>query len=200
MPKRILGINPGVNYIGYALFHDRELRDWGIKAVNQKWSKKKKQKIERIFLSFLDRHNPDYLAIKKVHPGRSSPELNKQITRLKELCRKRKIAVFEYPIAYLKETISGETGNRKFIKQIYRLYPLLFYEAEKELKMTEFEIQAEIQEEDEGNKPKKEFKNERDKRLQELKDKEEERKTGYYMTLFEAVALGHICFNQTDNP
>ncbi len=199
MQKKILAINPRVNYIGYALFHNSELKDWGIKALNEKWSGKKKQKIERIFQRLLDKHNPDYLVIKKSNSGRSSPELTSQISRLKETCRTRNIPVIEYSIPYLKEIISGTTSNRKFVKQIYRRYPLLSYEAGKELKMTEFEIQAEIQKEEGEEKPKKEFENERDKRLQELKDKKAERRTGYYMTLFEAVALGHVCFNQIDN-
>jgi Holliday junction resolvasome RuvABC endonuclease subunit len=196
MTKKIIAINPGINYIGYALFHNSELRDWGIKAVNEKWSTKKKQKIERILQRLLDKHKPDYLALKKSNSGRSSPKLTSEISRLKETCRNRNIPVFEYPIAYLEKIIlSGKTSKKEFVRQIYLHYPLLSYEAEKELKMKEHQIR-----EDDKEKPKKEFKDERDKRLQELKDKEEERKTGYYMTLFEAVALSHVCFNQTDNP
>jgi len=170
MPKIILGINPGGSYLGYALFHDSELRDWGIKAVNEKWTNEKKKKIERVFRSFIDQYNPDYLVIKKLHPARCSLELDEQISRLKEHCRERKIPVYEYPITYLEKTILTEKRNKKnLVESIFEQYPVLFSEFEKQ-------------------------------RLVFLEnEKKHFNKVGYHLAMFEAVALGHVCFNQIDN-
>lgn len=102
MERKILGISPGVNFIGYALLYDCDLVDWGTKTIKGKWTEKKRQKIARIFQDLVDWNAPDCLALKKIDPSRSSPELAKRISRLKELCRERKIPVFEYPVKYLR--------------------------------------------------------------------------------------------------
>ena len=129
----ILGINPGARYLGYALLQSSELRDWGIKAIKGRWTTEKKKKIERIFQAFLNEFKPDYLAIKKLHPARSSPELDTQIFKLKQLCRTRKIPVYEYSIDYLEKMILTERLNKKnLIETIFEQYPVLFSEIEKE--------------------------------------------------------------------
>ena len=157
---KILGINPGARQIGYALFHKSELRDWGIKSVKGRWSNEKKKKIERIFIGLLDQYKPDCLALKKLHPARSSLELSRQITRLKELCQSRNIRIYEYPLKYLEQIILTERmSKRKLIDSLSEQYPVLFAEAKKE----------------------------------------HSNKNSYHTRMFEAVALGHVCFNQLDN-
>jgi Holliday junction resolvasome RuvABC endonuclease subunit len=170
MPKIILGINPGGSYLGYALFQNSELRDWGIKATKKKWTGEKRKKIGRVFKNFLDEFNPDYIALKKLHPARSSPELNTQITKFKELCHTRKIPIYEYPITYLEKILLTERMNKKkLVEEIFKHYPVLF---------SEFDKQRLVFSENE---------------------KKHSNKIGYHETMFEAVALGHVCFNQLDN-
>lgn len=165
----ILGVNPGARHLGYALFQNSELLCWGIKAANERWSSRKKKKIGHILQNMLEEFNPDYVALKKLHPSRSSPELTEQTTKLKELCRARDIPVYEYPIQYLENIILTERMNKKKLNEsIYELYPVLFHEIEKE-------------------------------RLRFEKNKKRSNERIYYTRMFEAVALAHVCFNQLDN-
>jgi Holliday junction resolvasome RuvABC endonuclease subunit len=133
MQKRILGINPGTRHVGYALFQSSELHDWGIKALRGRWTSGKKKKIGRIFQAFLDEWTPDYIAIKKLHPARSSPELNEQVSEFKQICRTRRIPVYEYPIEYLEKMVLTEKSNKeKLSESLFEQYPILFSEMEKE--------------------------------------------------------------------
>lgn len=161
MPNRvILGINPGGRQVGYALFYRSELRDWGIKAVKGKWTPEKSKKIGRILTSLLDQCHPDAVAIKKLHPARTSANLHGLVNRFKDICRERGIPVYEYSIKYLEKNILTERMNKKkLVDSLSEHYPILFYEAEIE----------------------------------------RSNKNSYYTRMFEAVALGHVCFNQLDN-
>ena len=166
----ILGINPGARYLGYALLQRSDLRDWGIKAVKGKWTPEKKKKIERIFQDFLDEFKPDYIAIKKLHPARSSAELDTQISKLKELCHIHKIPVYEYSIEYLEKMILSERLNKKnLVETLFEQYPVLFSEIEKERVI-----------------------------FSKIEKKRSSKKI-YHTRMFEAVALAHVCFNQLDN-
>ena len=130
---RVLGINPGARHLGYAFFQNSELRDWGVKCLKGKWTNEKRKKIERLSQDFLDKFQPDCLAIKKLNSARSSPELNKQTAKLKELCRKRNVPVYEYPLKYLEKAILTERMNkRKLVESLVEQYPILFPESEKE--------------------------------------------------------------------
>ena len=84
--------------------------------------------------------------------------------------------------------------RKQLVKSLFKLYPVLAYEAQRELGMDEFK--EELQKEKRDEERKKDF---RDKQLDEQKKKARDRKIGYYATVFEAVALAHICFNQLDN-
>ena len=158
--RKILGINPGARLLGYAFFQSSELRDWGIKAILGEWTGERKKKIGRIYQGFLDKFEPDCVAIKKLHPARSSPELKEQVSEFKQTCRTRQIPVYEYPIEYLEKTLLAEKPNKeKLTESVFEQYPILFSEMEKE----------------------------------------RSNKNSYYTRMFEAVALAHVCFNQTDN-
>lgn len=157
---RILGINPGARHLGYALFQNSELRDWGIKSFKGKWTAEKSKKIGRILLGLLDQYNPDFVAIKKLHPARTSINLHGIVNRFKELCRERNIRIYEYPIEYLETVVlTKKMNSRKMAESLSELYPALFPEAQKA----------------------------------------KSKKDNYYIRMFEAVALGHVCFNQLDN-
>lgn len=154
---RILGINPGARYLGYALLNNSELRDWGIKSIKGKWTPEKSKKIGRILLGLLDQHQPDILAIKKLHPARTSPNLHGLVNRFKELCLERNILIYEFPIKYLEKVVLTEKMNKdRLAESLAEIYPPLFTEFRKE-------------------------------------------KNSYYTRMFEAVALGHVCFKQLDN-
>jgi Holliday junction resolvasome RuvABC endonuclease subunit len=164
---RILGINPGTRYLGYALLNNSELRDWGIKSVKGTWTPEKSKKIGRILLELLDQYHPDVVAIKKLHPARTSPNLHGLVNRFKDICRERNIHVYEYPVKYFEKVVLTNKMNKlKLVEALAELYPALLHEAAKEIAKAE-------------NK-KCDWR-------------------GYHTWMFEAVALGHVCFNQLDN-
>lgn len=169
---RILGINPGTRYLGYALLNNSELRDWGIKSVKGKWTPEKSKKIGRILLGLLDQYHPDVVAIKKLHPSRTSHNLHGLVNRFKNICRERGIPVYEYSIKHLEKVVLTEKMNKvKLAESLAKVYPVLFVEAEK--------VKPDVDE-----KTKKDRNN---------------NSRGYYMWMFEAVALGHVLFKQLDN-
>ena len=71
--KTILGINPGTRYLGFAVFCGPELRDWGVKVATGPCSRQKMEKLKKIVLGLIGQYKPEVLAIKKLHPSRSSP-------------------------------------------------------------------------------------------------------------------------------
>jgi Holliday junction resolvasome RuvABC endonuclease subunit len=159
MRRRILGLNPGARYLGYALFNSSELRDWGIKAVKGEWSPAKSKKIGRILTGFLEEYQPDAVAIKKLHPSRTSANLHGLVNRFKDICRERGIPVYEYRIKHIEKVVlTGKLNKRKLAETLAELYPVLTAEIEKERK----------------------------------------NRNSYHTQMFEAVALGHVCFNQLD--
>ena len=169
MAKKILGINPGARLLGYALLQSSELRDWGVKYNGGAWTNEKKKKIERVYQSLLDEFRPDYIALKKLHTARSSPELRESVRSLKQFCNARHIPVYEYPIQYIEKIILSDNVNKKnLVDTVTEIYPILFNEAEKE-------------------------------RTQFKQNRKRTRERIYYTWMFEAVALAHVCFNQLDN-
>jgi len=133
-PVTILGINPGARYLGIAIFHGAELRDWSVKVIKGEWSKEKMEKIKDIVAGLIEQYQPDVLAIKKLHPARSSDNLDKLVEELKYLAGEKKLPIFEYPIKYVEAFLSpGNKINKvKLVALLVERYSALFSEWEKE--------------------------------------------------------------------
>ncbi|WKZ32795.1 MAG: hypothetical protein QY316_12950 [Thermodesulfobacteriota bacterium] len=131
---KILAINPGTRYIGFAVFYGPELRDWGTKVVRGKWSAKKKEKLKNIVLSLMDQHQPDALALKKLHPSRSSRQLDCFLNAIKVIAEETSLPVYEYPIKYLEAYFSpGKPNNKRQLAELLaERYPVLYSEIENE--------------------------------------------------------------------
>jgi Holliday junction resolvasome RuvABC endonuclease subunit len=157
----VIGINPGTRYLGISVFHGSELRDWRVKVVQGEQSKEKISRAMKIVSSFIGEYKPDALAIKKIHSAKSSINLNKLVTKIKESSKKKKLKVYEYSIKELETFFLPEekTNKKKMTEIITSKYPVLCNEFNREKK----------------------------------------RKNPYHIRMFEAVALGSICFYQLDN-
>lgn len=131
---KILAINPGTRYIGFAVFYGQELRDWGTKVVKGKWSAKKKEKLKKIVQSLIDQHQPDAIAIKKLHPSRSSRQLNSFLNEIKLIMEEASLPIYEYPIKYLESYFSpGRPINKSMLAELLVLrYPVLYSELKRE--------------------------------------------------------------------
>ena len=137
MPKKIpkiLAINPGTRYVGVAVFEGPELLDWRVKVFKGKWSKEKSNKLMLIVRSFIDRYEPDVLAIKKLQRSRSSENLNRLIHRIKQLSKRKGLRVHQYSIKEVEQFFfpEGKTNKRKLAEILALKYPELSHELKKE--------------------------------------------------------------------
>jgi hypothetical protein len=130
----ILAINPGTKYLGYAVFQGSELRDWGIKTISGKWSKEKMEKLEKIIVGFIDRYGLNILAIKRLHPSRSSQNLDELVSQIKELAKSKGLRICQYSINDLKDFFSPEKRiNKNHLAEILTSkHQSLFHELEEE--------------------------------------------------------------------
>jgi hypothetical protein len=169
IPLTILGINPGSRYLGTAIFHGTELKDWGVKVIEGKWSKEKMERAKMIVSKLIEQHQPNALAIKRLHPSRSSKNLNQLVSKIRELAKRNGLKVYQYSIKELETFFSkedrltaqaGRINKKKLAEIIGSEHSELFHQLEKE-KMN---------------------------------------KNPYHIKMFEAVALGKICFHHLDKP
>ena len=136
------------------------LKDWRIKVLKGKWSKEKYDRTGKIITCLIRYHQPDVLALKKLHPSRSSLNLSYLVERIKEVALSTKVPVRRYAIQEIKDFFSPEGRiNKKGLAGIVAArLPDLYHDL----------------------------------------DKERARKNPYLLRMFEAVALGLMCFHQSD--
>jgi hypothetical protein len=159
-PLKILAINPGTRYLGTAFFEGTELLDWRVKVIEGKWSGEKMEIAKKTVSILMDCWRPDVLAIKLLHPARSSRNLKGFVAKVKELSKRRGLKIYQYSIKELEDFFSPEEeiNKRKLAEIIASQHPELLPELEKE----------------------------------------RSRKNPYHLRMFEAVALGLMCFHQLD--
>jgi len=160
-PLTILGINPGSKYLGIAVFEGADLQYWGIKVLKGKWCKGKTEKAKKILSDIINRYEVNVLAIKKLHPSRSSKHLNRFVTSLKDFSRKHCVKVHEYFLNDIKSSLflGSKTNKKQMAELIVAQYPFLDHP----------------------------FK------------KEKRNRNPYFTRMFEAIALGFVCFRQLDH-
>jgi len=132
--RKIIGINPGTRYLGIAVLDGSELMDWGIKVLKGRWSKEKTKKALCIISDFIERYEPDILAIKKLHPSRRSRNLAQLVAKIKEFSRRKGLKVYQYSIKEIESFFIEERklNKRNLIEVIANLYPMLHHEMTKE--------------------------------------------------------------------
>ena len=130
----ILAINPGTKYVAIAIFNESELREWFMKIFKGKWSKAKMRAILTVLTGLATRYGADVLAIKRLHPSRSSRNLNSLVSGIKHEMRRKGLNVHEYSIKQMERSfsMSGRANKKNMAEQVVREYPVLFYEFEKE--------------------------------------------------------------------
>ena len=158
---KIIGISPGTRCMGYAIFYGSELRDWGVKNIEGRWSKEKQKRIMSFISNLTEQHKPNALAIKKLHPSRSSPNLNRLVAKIKESAERKRLKVYQYSIKELESFFypDGRINKRVLAEKVAEKYSVLSHELKREKTIM----------------------------------------NPYYIRMFEAVALGSLCFYQKDN-
>lgn len=160
-PIKIIGVNPGTRYMGLAFFNGAELRDWRVRVVKGVWSKKKLKKVVNVLSDFIDQYEPNVIAIKTIHPSRSSKNLKQLISQIKKLSEESGLRIYEYSVQELEEFFFNENKTNK--NEMAGVLAGKYLDLSDELK------------------------------------KEETNKNPYYIRMFEAVALGSVCFEKLEN-
>jgi len=159
-PLKILGINPGKRYLGIALFEGGELLDWGVKVIKGKWSKRKMEKAIGIVSELIRQYQPDAVAMKKLHPSRTSRNLTRLADGIARLSRRKRLRLCRYSIGEFESFFSPDerVNRRRLAELVASAYPVLCHELERE----------------------------------------KSHKNPYHIRMFEAVALGSMCFHHLD--
>src|SRR5262245_50346560 len=134
-PPRILAVNPGSRYLGFAAFRGPELLDWGVRVITPATPRGHVRVAGRIVREAMDRFQPDALAVKRLHARRTSRTLNRLTNSFGDLARQRKIKVHYFSIQDLKAALCSEAkGNKRFLAaEIVAAYPMLSLYLQKEM-------------------------------------------------------------------
>ena len=156
---RILAVNPGSRYIGFAAFRGPDLLDWGVRVNTGKTPRGVARVGVGIVKETVERFQPNTLALKCIHPSRSSPALDRLTDSIRELSHRRKLKLYQYSIKELKKALcsGAKGGTRTLAAQVAATYPVLIRDFDKEMA----------------------------------------NRHPYYLRMFEAVALGIVCYRQS---
>jgi hypothetical protein len=131
----ILSIVLETKYIGVAIFHDSDLRDWYVKSIKGNTFSSKRSYLTRYLYNLIERRNPDILVIKKLHPAHSSSTLRKLNTSLQLIGRKKHLAILEYPITYVEHSLLSGKANKKLLtEEVSKIYPIINHDYERDKK------------------------------------------------------------------
>lgn len=160
-PLRILSINPGTRYLGIAVFNGNELYDCAVKIVKGRDFKQKAAIVRSIIQDHIDRYGINVLALKNLHPCRTSRILQCLILEVKRISQTHRLTLFESSINKVKADLllTTRTNKRRLMEEMAMRYQFLLPEMEREQK----------------------------------------NKNPYLIRMFEAVAIGLVCFNRLDN-
>ena len=131
---RIISINPGTRYLGLAIFDGSNLLDWRVKSFEGKWTKEKADRILDIVREQIELYDIDAIAIKKLHPSRSSKNLKLLVSRIKVLGKKKRIKVQSHSIKELENffIMDEKPNKRNLAERIALEYPVLAHELNEE--------------------------------------------------------------------
>lgn len=131
---KVLAINPGAIYLAIAAFNGYELNDWRIKHINIVKSKEKQKRLKSILCGLMEEYEPDVLAVKRVHPSRSSTNLDKLVNSIKQLAKSNGLKIYQYSLQDIEKFFSTgvRISKRELAEIIVYAYPALWHEFDKE--------------------------------------------------------------------
>jgi Holliday junction resolvasome RuvABC endonuclease subunit len=131
---KIIGISPGTRYAGFAIFYGSELRDWGVKNIEGRWSKEKQKRIMAFISDLIGQHKPNVLVVKTLHPSRSSLNLNQLVRKIKEISKRKRLRVHQYSIKELESFFhpDGRINKRVLAEKVAEKYSVLSHELKRE--------------------------------------------------------------------
>lgn len=135
-PVKILSIVPGTKYMGVAQFYGTSLRDWRIKCLNGKGNENRIKKAKEVIFDYIEKYDPQILAIKKLDPKRSSKNLNSLARKIREFVKRKGLTIYQLKLSEIKGSIApGRRINKKELARIIvSRYPELLFDFKKEKK------------------------------------------------------------------
>ena len=132
----VLAVNPGTRYLGIAVFRGLELHDWQVHGVTGSSVPGKVRAVRTLLSDIIERYDIGTLALKKLHPSRTSRKLDHLVDEIRALAEERKVVVRELTIDDLKRlTDPGSiTNKRQMMEATASRYPFLYPELEREKK------------------------------------------------------------------
>ena len=135
-PITTIGINLGTRYVGIAVIIGSELRDWRIRVIKGKELIDKFQCLTGILARLIDSYAPSVVVLKKPHPMKTSPVLNRIQLEAKAFLEQNGVTVQEYTLNQLKMRLLPDQKSLNKIKLaefITSQYPILFEEWKREI-------------------------------------------------------------------
>ncbi len=130
---RILSIIPGTRYLGIAILEGTNLKEWLVKSIKGASITETMRNMKSVCETFIEQYEINVLAIKKLHPARSSQNLFKLISVLKEIGIKKNLTIPEFSIEQIKRSLCyGKANKKQLIEEVATTYPFLFQELERE--------------------------------------------------------------------
>lgn len=131
---RIIAVNPGWRHTGIAVFRGSELDDWAMKSIRRRTVDEVYCNMTDILDDLVDTNGSEVLAIKKLHPARSSRNLRELTRRLKVWAVKKRLTMNEYSIKEIESFLlsSGRLNKTHLMEEVAARYPVLYLELEKE--------------------------------------------------------------------
>jgi Holliday junction resolvasome RuvABC endonuclease subunit len=134
-PPTVLAVNPGSRYLGLAVFCGQELIDWGIRVIKKRNPEEKLELAKGIVSRVISQHEVKIIAIKRLHPSRTSVNLERLAAALSALASSMGLRVYQYPLEQVEKVICGteKISKKKLAKTICETYSFLERELEKEM-------------------------------------------------------------------
>lgn len=131
---RILAINPGGRHLGIAVFCETELREWSIKILHKPTSKGKVNIAMGIVEDVIKQYHINKIVIKKLHPSRSSSNLDRILSALKNYIQKSSIELREYSLDAVEDflLVSQRKNKMNLMEEVVTRFPFLNRELEME--------------------------------------------------------------------
>jgi hypothetical protein len=123
--ESILGLSVGTYTMGIALLKDGELREYCVRNFRGAWSDKKLDYILATIQHLFDSYGVQRIALKMLHPARSSAGLNRLAEQIKTRAETCNIRFFPYTLEELEHYYSRAKRIKKqlLIQAIASAYP-----------------------------------------------------------------------------
>jgi len=130
----MLGISPSTRTMGLAVLRRGELIEWRVKTFKGVWSKEKLAYILTAIEKICEYYQVTSVAIKKVDPRRSSPQLEVLTSHLTSFAKEKRFGLAAYSLPELMEATGRQQRNLHYAIEecMLKKYPIVRKEYQKE--------------------------------------------------------------------